>query len=229
MEDTQDERDRRIDQLVQVVQAQQQQIEALAKAAGVKDEQLLSRRDLIRAGSATGAAALLVGASGSAAAVDGDNDTQWGTTSNRDDFLVDTLDANLVQAGEATVKDSLTGESLILSSDASTPTSDLIYNNNQASVTNKQTALNVTADNTAQTILSSSEDTGYFFVAGNEVGTNKRFTDIVLVAAGSLSVVQKNGQGNAPPRSYSGRLDIAIDDSSNEYNVACVSIGVTLS
>jgi len=97
MEDTQDERDRRIDQLVQVVQAQQQQIEALAKAAGVKDEQLLSRRDLIRAGSATGAAALLVGASGSAAAVDGDNDTQWGTTSNRDDFLVDTLDANLVQ------------------------------------------------------------------------------------------------------------------------------------
>lgn len=93
------DRDRRIEQLVAIVEAQQQQIEALAEAAGIEDtDGLLSRRNLLQAGATTGAAGLLVaGTSGSAAAAGlNDGDTQWGSTSNRDDYVVDHLDAKSV-------------------------------------------------------------------------------------------------------------------------------------
>jgi len=91
-----------VEQLMDIVRAQQRQIEALAEHVGIDEQQLLSRRDLLQAG---GGAALLLAASQTAAA-DGslnDGDTQWGSNQNRDDYLVDVLDANSVQTDALSV------------------------------------------------------------------------------------------------------------------------------
>ncbi len=63
---------------------------------------LPGRRSVLAGGAAAGAA--LLGASGSASA-DGlnDGDTQWGSDTNRDDYVVDHVDANSVDTEEADI------------------------------------------------------------------------------------------------------------------------------
>jgi len=112
-ENPEEDLETRVEQLTTIVKAQQQQLDALHEAAGVDDEELVSRRSLLQGGASVGAAGLLAAlASGSAAASPGaDGDTVWGSQNNRDDWFADFIDANTVQTEEARVNDGEIDES----------------------------------------------------------------------------------------------------------------------
>lgn len=62
---------------------------------------LPNRRDVVKGGLLAGAAGLSgFGAGSASASGHNDGDTQWGTSSNRDDYFVDYLDANKLDADE---------------------------------------------------------------------------------------------------------------------------------
>ncbi len=86
--------DRDIDELEETVSAQQKQINQLQKTV---KKMMPGRRDVLKAGAGAiaGGGLALSAASGSADGLD-DGDTQWGSDSNRDDYVVDHVDANSI-------------------------------------------------------------------------------------------------------------------------------------
>lgn len=138
------------------------------------------------------------------------------------------LNAGSVNTNDATITQSLKGDGLTVSSDGTTPTEILRHESGGATIFEERSAVTVAGDNTAQPVLQTSGESGYFVASGDLVsGSGNRFTDIIIVSAATITVVQKNGQVSAPTRSYSGRLDISIDDAGNDYNIAAASMGVS--
>lgn len=93
--------DRDIDELEETVSAQQKQINQLQKTV---KKMMPNRRDFLKAGAgaAAGAGLALSASSGSAEGL-GDGDTQWGSNSNRDDYVVDHVDANSLDTVDAVI------------------------------------------------------------------------------------------------------------------------------
>jgi hypothetical protein len=95
MSDTQD--------LEQKVREQEQRIERLE---GALKKMMPSRREAIKGGGlAALAGASFLGGIGTAGATDSitDDDTKWGSSSNRDDWYADYVDANVVSTDSATI------------------------------------------------------------------------------------------------------------------------------
>lgn len=77
---------------------------------------LPSRRDMLAGGAVAGAGLLGFGAGNASASGHNDGDTQWGSNSNRDDYLADHVDANSLNADEGLIGASPTSRDLITNS-----------------------------------------------------------------------------------------------------------------
>lgn len=92
--------DGRTDELIEIIEKQNERINQLEDVVQQQAQAIWpSRRQALKA---TGAAAIFgAGAISNAAAAPGDDgDTVWGSDSNRDDYYMDELDANLVSTGD---------------------------------------------------------------------------------------------------------------------------------
>jgi hypothetical protein len=192
-------------------------------------EQLMPSRRAILAGGAglVGGAALTGQASAQSAA------GQVGTSSEPVDVEAARVNAYSVNTDNATVNQSIDATGLNLSNDPLNPTIPFTFVGSDARTVRRHNDETVQGDNSATIIATTNPSevgaiAGYFFVYGREQGSFDGFFDLVSIVNNRNPKTHLQNSRGTVTRTYSedgsGRLEIAIDDGGNTYDISVQTI-----
>jgi hypothetical protein len=145
----------------------------------------------------------------------------------------DAGDFNSVSTDDAVINQSVDATGLTLSGDPANPTTPLSYVGSDASHGLRGNDETVQGDNSATDIATTAPSDGvnmisaYFWVYGRRQGDFTGFFDLVSMVNNEPPNVHLQDSRNTVTRTYSesaGRLQIAIDDSGNTYDVSIQAI-----
>ena len=162
---------------------------------------------------------------------------EWDETNAQWDFAnntlnnVDALNSDSVNTGSATIDETLTAE--LNQGGPDSPTRPLALGSGANLTALSSVSLSADGDDSATRLVNLSENrvlSGLMLVSGTrQSDTDYSFTDIVAVArVAAIEVIGSSERRSPGTRSYSrsgSRLEIAIDDTGETYDIGVIQLG----